>query len=169
MKKPITHILLAGFCASVLAATPALAAKPDNPGNGKGRAAEAAGQPAAAEHGKSHAEHGKGVAVSKGAHFDERHRDIIREYFGREFRRGNCPPGLAKKNNGCMPPGLAKQWAIGRPLPHDIVFYDLPYALLKELGRAPDGYKYVRVGADVLMIAIGTKMVVDAIEDLNSL
>jgi len=21
----------------------------------------------------------------------------------------NCPPGLAKKNNGCLPPGIAKQ------------------------------------------------------------
>jgi hypothetical protein len=23
--------------------------------------------------------------------------------------RGSCPPGLAKKNNGCMPPGQAKK------------------------------------------------------------
>ena len=25
------------------------------------------------------------------------------------YGRGGCPPGLAKKNNGCMPPGKAKQ------------------------------------------------------------
>ncbi len=163
MKRPITKILLAGLSASLLAATPAFAAKPDNAGNGKGRPAETGQTPATAEHSKSHAEQGKGTR------FDDRHRDIIRDYFGREFKRGNCPPGLAKKRNGCMPPGLAKQWAIGRPLPHDLTHYDLPYALLKELGHAPDGYKYVRVGADILMIAIGTKMVVDAIEDLNGL
>lgn len=30
----------------------------------------------------------------------------------------NCPPGLAKKNNGCLPPGQAKaRWAVGQRLP----------------------------------------------------
>jgi hypothetical protein len=24
------------------------------------------------------------------------------------YERGGCPPGLAKKNNGCLPPGHAK-------------------------------------------------------------
>ncbi|HEV2080136.1 MAG TPA: hypothetical protein VGR19_09630 [Allosphingosinicella sp.] len=28
---------------------------------------------------------------------------------GRRFGRNDCPPGLAKKNNGCMPPGQAKK------------------------------------------------------------
>jgi len=35
-------------------------------------------------------------------------------YFHRERDRGliaGCPPGLAKKNNGCLPPGLARQAA----------------------------------------------------------
>ena len=35
------------------------------------------------------------------------------------------------------------------------------------IGPPPSGYKYVRVGADILMIAIGTSMVVDAISDLS--
>lgn len=30
----------------------------------------------------------------------------------------NCPPGLAKKNNGCLPPGQARQrWKVGQRLP----------------------------------------------------
>jgi hypothetical protein len=33
----------------------------------------------------------------------------------------------------------------------------------------PAGYKYVRAGADILMIAIGTKVVVDAVRDLGRL
>ncbi|MGX7951882.1 hypothetical protein ACWPM1_04870 [Tsuneonella sp. HG249] len=47
-------------------------------------------------------------------HFDDdgvRIRDVRRVAFD-DGRRGlidGCPPGLAKKNNGCMPPGLAKQ------------------------------------------------------------
>jgi len=39
-------------------------------------------------------------------------RPDTREWWGSYDRRGlidGCPPGLAKKNNGCMPPGLAQQ------------------------------------------------------------
>lgn len=107
--------------------------------------------------------HGK----SKGNHFDDDHRALIQNYFGQEFSRGNCPPGLAKKHNGCLPPGQAKKWSMGRPLPRDVQYYDLPSSLLRQLGRTPEGYKYVRVANDVLMIAVGTNMVVDAIADLG--
>ena len=30
------------------------------------------------------------------------------------YGHGGCPPGLAKKNNGCMPPGQAKKLARGQ-------------------------------------------------------
>ena len=99
--------------------------------------------------------------------FDTRQQTVVREYYGREFRGGNCPPGLAKKNNGCMPPGQAKKWRRGAPLPRDVVFYELPPKLVVEIGLPPAGYRYVRVANDILMIAAGTGMVVDAIEDLN--
>ena len=99
--------------------------------------------------------------------FDNDHRGMIRDYYGQEFRRGNCPPGLAKKNNGCLPPGQAKKWAMGRPLPRDVLIYDFPPDLLRQLGRTPEGYRYVRVASDILMVAVGTNMVVDAITDLN--
>ena len=35
-----------------------------------------------------------------------------REAFG--YGVGGCPPGLAKKHNGCMPPGQAKKLARGQ-------------------------------------------------------
>ena len=35
-----------------------------------------------------------------------------REAFG--YGLGGCPPGLAKKHNGCMPPGQAKKLARGQ-------------------------------------------------------
>lgn len=45
-------------------------------------------------------------------------------YDGRYYRDGryygsSCPPGLAKKNNGCLPPGQAKKarWGVGQRLP----------------------------------------------------
>ena len=39
-------------------------------------------------------------------------------------------------------------------------------ALLLRLTPPDQGYKYVRVAADVLLIAIATLVVVDAVEDL---
>ncbi|WP_309565108.1 RcnB family protein [Methylobacillus flagellatus] len=41
--------------------------------------------------------------------------------------------------------------------------------IIARLDPPPRGYKYVRVAADILMIAIGTGMVIDAIEDLGNL
>jgi hypothetical protein len=95
-------------------------------------------------------------------------RDQVRDFYGNEFKSGKCPPGLAKKNNGCMPPGQAKKWARGKPLPKDVTYYPLPPDLLGRL-VAPAGTQYVRVAADILLIAAGTGMVLDAIEDLSRL
>jgi len=97
--------------------------------------------------------------------FNDSDRVAIRDYYGGPMPRG-CPPGLAKKGNGCMPPGQAKKWMMGHPLPRDVVFYDLPPELSIRLSAPPSGYKYVRVAGDILMIAAGTGMVAAAIEDL---
>lgn len=114
-----------------------------------------------------HGEKGHGKGKGKQKHFAAEHRDYVREYYAEEFRSGNCPPGLAKKRNGCLPPGQAKKWRVGQPLPSDVVIYDVPRELTVRLGPPPAGHKYIRVGADILMIAIGTSMVVDAISDLS--
>ncbi|MBI4030914.1 MAG: hypothetical protein HY370_04505 [Proteobacteria bacterium] len=77
--------------------------------------------------------------------------------------RSFCPPGLAKKNNGCLPPGLVKKYSIGRPLGDDVVFGDLPPELRDALGIPPKGKKYVQVDKDVLLITEVGKVVLDAI------
>ena len=110
---------------------------------------------------------GQGKGQQKKKHFDDDKRAHVRGYYEEEFRGGNCPPGLAKKHNGCMPPGQAKKWRVGRPLPQDVVIYDVPPALVVRIGVPPAGYKYVRVAADILLIAVGTRMVADAITDLG--
>ncbi|MDP3799706.1 MAG: hypothetical protein Q8R06_21605 [Polaromonas sp.] len=107
--------------------------------------------------------------VRIGGFFAEPQRVAVREYYVGQVKAGRCPPGLAKKNNGCMPPGQAKKWAMGQPLPGDVVFYPVPQAVTVRLGVPPSGYKYVRVASDILLIAIGTSMVVDAIQDLGSM
>lgn len=107
------------------------------------------------------------VTVTPGGYFAERQRTVAREYYGSQFRAGKCPPGLAKKANGCLPPGQAKKWAMGKPLPRDVVYYSVPQAVVLQLGVPPAGHRYVRVAADILLIAIGTNMVMDAIQDLS--
>lgn len=105
--------------------------------------------------------------ISINAYFNDRERDYARSYYREEFSRGNCPPGLAKKHNGCLPPGQAKKWHRGQPLGRDVVYYSVPNEVLIRLRPPPAHHEYVRVASDILLIAVGTGMVVDAIEDLE--
>jgi len=104
--------------------------------------------------------------VQIGVYFGAPQRQALHDYYAPQFRSAKCPPGLAKKGNGCMPPGQAKKWRVGQPLPRDVVYYPVPNEISVRIGLPPAGYKYVRVAADILMIAVGTGMVIDAVEDL---
>jgi Ni/Co efflux regulator RcnB len=118
---------------------------------------------------KEHARGGGPGEARERGYFDDRRRAFIHDYYAERFRAGDCPPGLARKHNGCLPPGQARKWMIGRPLPRDAVYYDLPPVIISQLGLPPPGYRYVRVANDVLLIATGTRMVMDAIRDLGGL
>ncbi len=107
--------------------------------------------------------------VPVGAYFVASQRSEVVHYYGQQREAGRCPPGLAKKNNGCMPPGQAKKWTLGHALPGSVVSYSVPQAVIVKLGPPPAGHRYVRVANDLLLIAIGTQLVVDAIEDLMAL
>jgi len=144
-------IACALICA--LAAGPALAEK-GGKGKGKGNSNDQGQDESRGKNGK-------------GSHFGEPQRVVVREYYGDNYKSGRCPPGLAKKHNGCMPPGQAKKWQMGRPLPREVVYYEVPQPLVVKIGVPPSGYRYVRVAGDILMIAIGTAVVVDAIQDLG--
>jgi hypothetical protein len=145
---------------SVLAAVAALvlagggmvhAEKPDGVGNGKNKKSEA----------------GAPIAASLGVYFGDAQRRAVTQYFAPQMAAGKCPPGLAKKGNGCLPPGQAKKWAVGQRLPADVVTYPIPVELRVKLGVPPAGHEFVRVAGDILLIAVGTSMVIDAIEDLT--
>ena len=148
-KFTLTHLALVCAVATALVAHPALADKPEWAGKGKGKSWD------------------RDRDRDRRGHFEDRHRVVVREYYVQEHQRGHCPPGLAKKHNGCMPPGQAKKWRMGRPLPREVIYYDVPPALVVQIGAPPPGYRYVRVASDILMIAIGTGLVVDAIHDLG--
>ena len=157
---PLTRLALACTVAAVLVVHPALADKPSWAGGGKKHEDRDKDHPKGKGKGWDRDRDGRG-------HFEERHRVVVREYYVKEYRAGHCPPGLAKKRNGCMPPGQAKKWRMGRPLPREVIFYSVPPALVVEIGVPPSGYRYVRVASDILLIAIGTGLVVDAIQDLG--
>lgn len=165
---------LAFAIAATFAVNPALADKPAGAGekNGRGQrneSHEAREAPQGKERGRGAGESDERQVQSGkyAGHFDDRRRGAVRDYYDGGYKSGRCPPGLAKKNNGCMPPGQAKKWDIGRPLPADVIFYEVPRPLVIQLGQPPSGYRYVRVASDILMIAVGTALVVDAIRDLG--
>ena len=161
--------------AGVLFTTGALAEKPD--GNGKGKPDKAEKHSKSNKGDKGHRDDGPGHAKNKGngnsndkghevrvgGYFNDAQRPVARSYFENQYRTGRCPPGLAKKNNGCMPPGQARKWSVGQHLPRDVVHYSLPPSVVVQLGAPPQGHRYVRVGADILLIALATQLVVDAI------
>lgn len=106
------------------------------------------------------------VGIQIGRYFQSQHLEAAKKYYSRPENTGFCPPGLAKKNSGCLPPGQAKLWRKGEKLPPSLVVYDLPRSVVVTLGVPPPGTQYVRVASDILLIAIGTSLVIDAMEDL---
>lgn len=150
-----TKFALVLLMSGILAAGTAMADKP--PGKGKGKGAD--------EHRSEQRDRDDRSAERR--HFEDRHRVVVRDYYVEQYRGGRCPPGLAKKHNGCMPPGQARRWEFGRPLPRDVVFYEVPQPLVVQIGVPPPGYRYVRVAGDILLLAIATGLVVDAIQDLG--
>jgi hypothetical protein len=97
--------------------------------------------------------------------FSDSDREKVRLYFVEEHGRGNCPPGLVKKNNRCFAPGQAKKrYEVGRALPMGVVMDEPPSDLSVRMGAPPPGYRYVIVDGDVLKLVAGTMLVVDAIE-----
>ena len=150
----VTSLSLALACSS------AMASKPEWAGHGKGNS-----KGEGIDKNQTQSE-GTPVEIRIGTYFEDHQRKGVQTYYGKQRASGNCPPGLAKKNNGCLPPGQAKKWAMGQALPRDVVFYPVPSEVIVKIGLPPAGYKYVRVVNDVLLIAIGSMMVIDAIEDL---
>ena len=155
MRKHITQVIL-GLVIAVLPYAVAYADKPDSPGNsGKQNASSNGSANSAAKKDKG----------GQTPYFDDQRAAVIRNYFQEVQSSGNCPPGLAKKNNGCQPPGQAKKWQRGDRLPSDLIYYDLPAALLRDLGRTPEGQKIIRVGTAVLLINAATGLILDVIDD----
>ncbi|MFN4089836.1 MAG: hypothetical protein ACK4QW_12460 [Alphaproteobacteria bacterium] len=161
------HFLALAVAACLASAgTTASASPPPHAGGAGGKGGPPAHAGGPGKGGSPGAAHGRPARGNQTAvRFQDRDRVVIRDYYA-DLR--HCPPGLAKKRNGCMPPGQAKKaWRVGRVLPPDIVYYDLPPELTIRLSPLSPGHRYVRVGADILKLAVGTGLIVDAIESLG--
>ena len=171
---------MALFVAGIFAAGPVMADKPSWAGNDKGgkndrgdqrddRKDDRKGNGKSDRKDDRHDDDRRSRGDNDRRHFQQQQHVAVREYYTEHYRGRRCPPGLAKKNNGCMPPGQAKKWRVGYQLPPDVIYYSVPAPLVVQIGPPPSGHKYVRVAGDILMLAIGTGMVVDAIQDLGGM
>jgi len=171
MRIPVT--LFITFLAAALAAAPALADKDSGGGKGKDKHGDKWEQKDDKHGKKDDHKHDKQAdkqadkhrEARQGAYFDDHDREHVHGYYT-SYQGKKCPPGLAKKNNGCMPPGQAKKWHVGERLPSTAVIYTVPQPILVQLPPPPPQHKYVRVAGDILLITIGTQMVIDGISGL---
>lgn len=94
---------------------------------------------------------GKGIHFARkplaaGAYFGDRHRSAVHKYYDEHPASGR-----------------AANWRIGEPVPRGAAVKALPGDLLASLPNLPPGHRYVQLGGDVVMIAEGSRMVVDGI------
>lgn len=76
---------------------------------------------------------------------------------------GHCPPGLAKKNPPCVPPGqVGKSYRIGDRYADDGYWIDA-YRRQYDLPELPVGESYYRLGDSFLRVDDDTRLVLDLI------
>jgi Ni/Co efflux regulator RcnB len=109
----------------------------------------------AAKHAEKHAKHMNKHASKHGGYYAH----------DRVAYADGCPPGLAKKNNGCLPPGQAKKIVVGQRVPSGAVYY-VPQPVLSTLPAPPLGHRYAVIGHDVVLVRDDTQLIVDILRGL---
>lgn len=84
--------------------------------------------------------------LGEGAYIGPRHRAAVHRYY---------------EAHPVMRPAV--RWKIGQPVPPDAVAALPPRGLLAVLPRLPPGHFYAELGGEVVLVASGSKMVVDGI------
>ena len=131
---------------AVLGSTPLFADKPDKPGKSKDKS--------------------KGSDVSVSVTFTTGQRENTQAYFVEKHGRGGCPPR----------PGEEEQRAPAARAGRSTTPSDTPCRRASRptrcpmtsrwIGAPPPGYSYFMVDGDVVKLAVGTMLVVDAIAGL---
>jgi hypothetical protein len=84
--------------------------------------------------------------LAPGVYFGDKQRTAVRKYY-------EAHPAS----------GVPAHWEIGQPVPGGVPLAPLPQGLLASLPAQPPGHRYVQIGGEVVLIATGSKMVVDGI------
>jgi hypothetical protein len=134
---PMKILLSLAAAAVALSASPVLAHPGGGHGGGNGHG-----------NGGQEWKHGGGDRDDgdRGDRHDRRDGDRINYGYHHSSYR-NCPPGLAKKHNGCLPPGQARRWAQGSRLPYGYNSYtpynQIPQRYIDQYGlNSNDRYIY---------------------------
>lgn len=162
----VLYTFFVGTCAFlclgiVLCTTPVVA---KNDGHGRD------GDKERSRHNRDHDEDEHGRSGAQGYHHSnhgihDSDAYIIRKYLTDNHHR-RCPPGLAKKRNGCLPPGIAKKYAVGQVL-NDGIWSPVPEALRLRLNPRP-GHYYALIDNDVVLVAEASKKIIDAVTLLSA-
>jgi hypothetical protein len=138
------NLAMIAATAAMALAMPALA----KPGQGKGHSGA----------------HAKGKSAAHGAHAGPH----VVGAKGKRYGANACPPGLAKKRNGCLPPGQAKKlFNVGQRIPTGYGYYtpyqDIPVAYRDRYGLT-DGYRYIYRDQSVYVVDPATSLVTRIID-----
>ena len=93
---------------------------------------------------------------------DDRRFDRDDDRYRNRFVRaaGDCPPGLARKNNGCLPPGQAKKLFAGQALPLAYYSdYNIPRQYQSWYRDTPDTYYRYDDGGYIYQVDRGSNLI----------
>ena len=97
--------------------------------------------------------------------FSSKEIAIIREYYTHPQPDAGKAKSGKHKNQGGLPPGVAKNLARGKPLPPGIAKQHLPGDLSRRLPPVRDGYERVVIDGRVLLVEIATQVIHDVLMD----
>ena len=101
----------------------------------------------------------------------QRDRDAAFGYYRDEMAAGRCPPPLVRQDKACAapPPPQSRVWKLDQPLPDDVRGDAPPPGLIAKLSPSIAGHQYLRVGTDILIVGVGTRVVAALVVDLSRL
>jgi hypothetical protein len=104
--------------------------------------------------------------------FSDLERQLILDYYARQAAAsggggssggGGPGQGHGRGHGGGLPPGIQRRLDRGGTLPPGIARQGLPPGLAGQLPAPPSGYARQIVGADVVLVAIATGIIMDII------
>ncbi|HSV82287.1 MAG TPA: hypothetical protein VLK85_24100 [Ramlibacter sp.] len=137
-------------------------------GASPGALAQKADREASATEGQLN-EVGKGERLGRqglkpGAFITPRHRKAVQAWLARNQGAGKpCLAGWARHGSRCVAPSGTPAWRIGVAVPSGARLDHVPPGLLASLPPAPPGNAYALVSGDIVLMASGSRIVVDAV------